>query len=418
MALVLTALGFIVLALVAAQLVVELFRVVRRMASDWRADRVRMQQLVREVRQLEQSHESGRRHYRGWEGIRKFRVSRKIAECQDCHSFYLVPHDGRELPPFLPGQYLTFVLRIPGQDKPVVRCYSLSEQPRRDYYRCTIKKINSPPQHPQAPPGVASTYFTDLVQEGMILDVKAPRGGFHLDAFSERPIVLIAGGVGVTPLISMLNSVVSTATGRSVVLFLGVRHGRQHLFKRYLATAQQQHDNLTVVTCYSAPRADDILGDDYNVAGRISPELIKQHLPSNNYEFYVCGPGTFMQDMLAWLHEWGVPDSDIHYETFGPSTLGKKHLTTSVERSASVNVRFERSGKDCSWDTACTSLLDLAEANSVEIESGCRAGNCGTCLTAIKSGTVEYLEEPDELCDEGSCLPCICVPKEAVTLDA
>ena len=113
-----------------------------------------------------------------WNGYRKFRVSRKIEEAKDQCSFYLTPHDGRSVPPFDPGQFLTFRLDIPDQNKPVIRCYSLSEAPKQDHYRVTIKRVPPPRDKPEIPPGLSSNYFHDLVEEGKILDVRAPGGHF------------------------------------------------------------------------------------------------------------------------------------------------------------------------------------------------------------------------------------------------
>src|ERR1017187_9755935 len=139
-----------------------------------------------------------------WNGYRKFQVAKKIVECEDVTSFYLAPHDKRPLPPFKPGQYVTFQLNLPGQSKPVIRCYSLSDSHRPDRYRVTIKKALPPPDAPDGNPGLVSSYFCDTVREGDILDVKAPGGHFFMDLTEPRPAVLISGGVGITPMIAML----------------------------------------------------------------------------------------------------------------------------------------------------------------------------------------------------------------------
>ncbi len=419
MALVLKALGVMVVAVLAARLAFELLRMMRGVWLQRRSNKRRIDELLSEIRQIQNSHEPTAASSLGWEGTRKFRVDRRIAESADTHSFYLVPQDGRALPPFLPGQYLTFDLKIPGQRKPTIRCYSLSEQPRRDYYRCTIKKIAAPQTQPNAPAGLASSYFSDVVREGDLLDVKGPRGTFHLDSTSPRPIVLVGGGVGITPLLSMLNSVIASRSDRDVVLFFGVRNGTQHLFKQHLESASRKHTNLTVVTCYSQPCETDVLGDDYDVRGRVNVSLIRKFLTSNNYQFYVCGPGTLMREVVTELEDWGVPSSDIHFETFGPSTVrARSHLNGAPANAAPVSVSFARSRQECAWDASHGTLLDFALANGIPIESGCRAGNCGTCLTVVKSGTVDYLEDPELACEPGSCLPCICVPRESLALDA
>ncbi len=162
-----------------------------------------------------------------WPGYRSFHVERKVPEDsagQVC-SFYLVPEDGKPLPPFLPGQFLTFQLDIPapaGGTQTVVRCYSLSDAPQPNRYRISVKRAPSPIGSAH-PPGASSNYFHDLVEVGSTLKVRAPGGHFHIDR-SDAPVVLIGGGVGITPMLSMLNWCLTAQPGREVWLFYGVRN--------------------------------------------------------------------------------------------------------------------------------------------------------------------------------------------------
>jgi hypothetical protein len=164
-----------------------------------------------------------------------------------------------------------------------------------------------------------------------------------------------------------------------------------------------------------------VQGRDYQHAGRVSVDLFKQLLPSSNYEFYICGPGAFMKSITDGLREWGVPDKHVFFEAFGPATVRKvaAPITSPPTVSAApLTVGFSRSGKSFEWKLEQSTLLELAEANGVTIEAGCRAGNCGTCLVAIKSGDVEYLAGHGALAEERSCLMCICKPKSNLVLDA
>src|SRR5690606_2002639 len=115
-------------------------------------------------------------------------------EAADCCSLYLVPHDGRKLPSFRPGQFLTISVNVPGQPRPLVRCYSLSEAPHPDYYRCTIKKVPPPVGRSDLSSGRVSSHLIDFVQDGDLLDVRAPSGAFYLDLDQPDPTVLIGGG--------------------------------------------------------------------------------------------------------------------------------------------------------------------------------------------------------------------------------
>ncbi|HZV33680.1 MAG TPA: 2Fe-2S iron-sulfur cluster-binding protein [Verrucomicrobiae bacterium] len=357
-----------------------------------------------------------------WNGYRKFRVVKKVKECHGVCSFYLKPHDGKPLPPYKPGQYITFQLNLPGQSKPLIRCYSLSDSPHRgDYYRVTIKKEPAPPDKPGVPPGLASTYFTDVVKEGDILDVKAPAGNFCLDLAKETPVVLVGGGVGVTPMLSMAHAIAANAARREVWFFFGARNSKEHIHKDEMLKLAAEHENIRLHVCYSRPDENDKKGVDYHHEGRITVDLMKELLPSNNYEFYLCGNGAFMNSISEGLEAWGVPDKNVYFEAFGPATVKKKAAVQAPEpavTSKGFDVTFSKSGKRSKWYASSGSLLDFANAEGVKIDCGCRAGSCGSCLVAIKSGDVEYVSEPGEKPESGSCLTCICRPKGDLVLDA
>jgi hypothetical protein len=163
----------------------------------------------------------------------------------------------------------------------------------------------------------------------------------------------------------------------------------------------------------------DRLGRDYHHAERVGVALFKRLLPSNNYDFFICGPGAMMQSVTDGLKEWGVPDQNVFFEAFGPATVKKTPKARATEFTGpTVEVVFSRSGKTVKWKALHTSLLEFAEEQGVKIEAGCRAGNCGTCLVAIKSGEVEYVSEQGAAPEAGSCLTCICKPKTNLVLDA
>ncbi len=356
-----------------------------------------------------------------WEGYRKFRIERKVNEADDVCSFYFVPHDQMPIPAFRPGQYLTFQLRIPGQAQPVMRCYSLSDSPtQRGYYRCTIKKIPPPRDKPDVPPGLASSYFHGL-SEGDLVDVRAPSGNFYLDVNSTRPVVLIGGGVGLTPVLSMLNMICQANIRREVWFFYGIRNRREHAMYEHLRTVAEGRDNIHIVVCYSDPSDTCVEGADYHVKGRVSVGLFKKLLPSNNYEFYICGPPPMMELVTQDLREWGVPDSDVRFEAFGPATVKKKAPATALAAGEAIRafkISFSRGGKTVDWSEKDGSILDVAESNGIALSSGCRAGNCGTCETAVREGKVTYLLDTGFKPKEGSCLPCVAVPEGNVVLDA
>ena len=413
-------LGYAIVTGTAAQVALSLF-------GTWRRGLLERRNFAAEARLFERQVELSLRRaeaerdltVNSWSGFRKLTVVRKVREAEDVHSFELVAHNGRPLPQFLPGQFLTFQARIPGQAKPLVRCYSLSDAPGDGgRYRISVKKV-PPPEGTDCDPGIVSSYLNDVVREGDILDVRAPSGGFTCDPASDQPIVLIAGGIGITPLLSMLNSVCSGLTEREVWLFYGVRNRNQHAFAEHIAGLRQLFPTLHVVTCYSRPTGECVLSRDYDRPGRIDLALLKEHLPSTNFAFYLCGPAPMMENLGDDLREWGVPPGDIRVEAFGAATV-RSQPAEGRDRATQpgAEIRFDRSGRTLSWDGSAVSILALAESNGVALESGCRAGHCGTCVVAIKSGAVDYVAEPAVAAEPGTCLACMAVPRGKLVLDA
>ncbi len=354
-----------------------------------------------------------------WSGFRKFKIISKVKETDDISSFYLAPHDGKELPGFNPGQFLTFQIHLPNHPQPVIRCYSLSDSPfYPDRYRVTIKRILASKDRSDLPAGLVSNYFHDSLNEDDIVDVKAPSGHFFLQMTKKTPVVLIAGGVGITPLLSMLNTITEMGSQREVWFFFGVRNKKEHVMKEHLEMIEREFENVHLNIFYSAPEETDVLNEDYHSKGRITIEKIKGILPSSNFDFYICAPPPMVKTLKKDLVDWGVPKKNINFEAFGPDTVKGCKPDTGKEGDVKLNVKFERSGKTLVWDSNTASLLEFAEANGISIDSGCRAGNCGTCLTAIKSGSVELVGEPGDEPEAGSCLTCISIPKGDLSLDA
>ncbi|TCJ15559.1 2Fe-2S iron-sulfur cluster binding domain-containing protein [Parasulfuritortus cantonensis] len=348
-----------------------------------------------------------------WPGWRPFRVVERRAEDragQVC-SFLLAPVDGQPLPACPPGRFLTFRLDVEGAAKPLVRCYSLSEPATPAHYRVTVKRV--PAAGPERPPGRASNHFHDRVRVGDVLAVQAPSGHFQLDCAAPGPVVLVAGGIGITPLYSMLCAALAARPEREVWLFYGVRDGREMVFGAALAALAERHANLHLHVCFSRPGTDDVAGRDYRHAGRVDIARLRLELPLKPFHFYVCGPGAMMASLLPALAEWGVAEARLHYEAFGPASLARP---VAGAPAAGLGVRFERSGVRADWQAG--SLLELAEASGVKVESGCRLGCCGACQTAILAGEVAYEQHPEYEVEAGSCLLCLARPRTELVLDA
>jgi ferredoxin len=153
--------------------------------------------------------------------------------------------------------------------------------------------------------------------------------------------------------------------------------------------------------------------------------LLRRLLPLKPYHYYLCGPTLLLQGLVPALEDWGVPAGRIHFEAFGPASIPRKNSASIArttnqhdEKASAVLVTFAKSGKQAAWQPGMGSLLDFAEEQGIVVSSGCRAGGCGSCQTSIRAGEVVYTQAPDFDPEPGSCLLCVCTPKNAVTLEA
>ena len=280
----------------------------------------------------------------GRKGLRPFVVERKEPESETISSFYLVPEDGAPLAAFLPGQFLTLELDIPGQPTPVIRTYSLSAGPRPEHYRLSIKREPAPVDQPAVPAGLSSNFFHDRVELGATLRVGAPRGKFHLDPDSERAVVLLSGGVGLTPMISMLDAIVHGTAPRPVWFVHGTRNGREHAMGAHVRRLAEENDNVHVHIRYSQPDPDDLEGRDYDSRGRVDVALLKQMLPFDDYDFFICGPTPFMRSLYCDLLSMGISESRIHYEFFGSGSMLTEESKPPARSRCRPPTRSSRAG--------------------------------------------------------------------------
>ena len=371
-----------------------------------------------------------------WRGWRAFRVTRRLFEdaAQSQCSFHLAPVDGVALPPFLPGQFLTFSLPAGGRAgastgkaeaaaaaASITRCYSLSDGPDAASYRVTIKRVPAPAGRPELPAGLSSAHFHDQVQVGDVLQVKAPAGHFFIDRDASVPAVLVAGGIGITPMMSMLRWCVAAQPGRTVHLYYGVRSSADHAFKQVLEQLAAEHPAFHLHVVYSQAGAADQVGRDFQHAGRMDVELLRRTLPHGRHQFYVCGPAAMMESLVPALVSWGVPQQDVHFEAFGPASVKLPGSAPGPAPAADVlplDVKFTHSDRTLVWDGQDANLLDFTDRHGLAIDAGCRSGSCGTCETRLVSGGVHYDNPPDHDVAPGHCLLCVGRPTSALVLDA
>ncbi|MFG0382250.1 pyridoxamine 5'-phosphate oxidase family protein [Pseudomonas sp. zbq_18] len=341
---------------------------------------------------------------------RPLRVTRVVEESASIRSFYLEPADAGGWPTFSAGQHLPLRLTIPGQAHPVIRTYSLSSAPSDGFLRISVKRD-----------GLASGYLHEQVRVGSLLEAKAAQGQFVLDPEQRRPLVLLAAGVGITPLLSMLREVAyqnrRLRRHRMVWLIQSARQRAELAFARELQALEQENgDTLHWLRVISQPEAGLQEGLDFDLHGRIDVELLKAVLPFDDYDFVLCGPAAFTQALYDGLRELNISDSRLHAETFGPSSLRRRPDQAGPAQdwppaaSTPVPVLFEHSAKEARWLPGSGSLLELAESRGLNPAFSCRGGTCGTCRTRIVSGQVTYPQPPANRPAEGEALICCAVP--------
>lgn len=328
-------------------------------------------------------------------------------------SFTLRRADRKTPASYEPGQYLPIRVAIPGHDAPALRTYTISEAPGGDTYRLSIKREAD---------GLVSRHFHDRLRVGDRIEAMAPRGKFVLDRSSARPVVFLSAGVGITPMIAMLNAIVAegqrTRRFRRAYFIHGARDGRAHAFADHLRDLKRIHDGLTTHIRYSHPAPDDRLGETHDSEGRVTVDLLKRILPFDDFDFYLCGPQAFMRDLFDGLIALGVREERIRYESFGPATVLRRDniaadAAAAVAAPVPVKVRFAKSGIDAVWTAEQGTLLELAEANGIVAAFSCRSGICGTCATRLTCGAVDYIDEPSAPRGDGEVLICCATPRPA-----
>jgi ferredoxin-NADP reductase/predicted pyridoxine 5'-phosphate oxidase superfamily flavin-nucleotide-binding protein/ferredoxin len=365
-------------------------------------------------------------------GWRKLKVIDVREETPSARSFYLQSVDGAALPRFEPGQFLPIRLHVPGVAAPLIRTYTLSDADHGRHYRITVKRE-----------GAASAWLHEQIKSGMEIEAKVPGGAFTLERGNRRPVVLLSAGIGITPMIAMLNSLLADSKGQEqpehIYFIHGARHSNEHPFADALRAAEQAHPNLSVYL-----RDSQSTGSGSTIAsqsvGRVDVEFLKRVLPFGDYDFYLCGPGAFMQDLYNGLRALNIADERIRFEAFGPASVKRDEnaaaaVAVAVDTAAEIapatvnapveqpatapsdstqlsNVVFMKTGRDAMWSKEDGSLLDFAEANGLTPPSMCRSGFCGTCSTRVLSGEVSYQVPADAEIEPGHALICCAIPAQ------
>lgn len=335
-----------------------------------------------------------------------FCINKIITESTTIKSFYLKPKNGKKLSTYLPGQFISLKLILKNGEI-ITRNYTLSDKSNNDYYRLTIKRETE---------GKASKHFHDNLIEGSEIEVSKPMGDFYLDINSNKSIVLISGGVGITPMMSMLEYIVTYQPNRNVQFIHSSSNKNVEPFTNRLKRLIKKHINLNVTIFHTNPIASEKVGVDYDFKGFVTKEILAATIKEKN-DYFICGPIGFMETIYNFLIELNVSEKNIFYEFFSD----KKSLGRTVSfidlKNTDIKVLFSKSSLQVNWDTEAMSLLDLAEANGLKPPSSCRMGTCFTCESKLLTGTVAYDPEPFIEAGEGKIFICCSKPTSNVTIE-
>lgn len=340
---------------------------------------------------------------------RPFRIARIVDESSVIRSFHLEPADGKGIMTHEAGQHLPIRVRPDPAAKPVLRTYTLSTAPSDGHYRISVKRQ-----------GLVSNHLHDDLAVGDMIEARAPAGRFVIDPLEIRPAVLLAAGVGITPMLAMLRSIIFEGLRkrriRPTFMFVAARSLAERAFDQEIAELTAQSGGAVRVIRLLEVTEGATPSDDFDAEGRIGVDLFRQTLPFDAYDFYMCGPPPFMQGLYDQLSDLGVPDARIHAEAFGPASLKRREPESAdvlpPVAQQPVPVAFAKSGKEARWDAAAGTLLDLAEARGLTPEYSCRGGSCGTCAVNVLAGKVTYETRPSAKVDADQALICCAIPAD------
>ena len=351
-----------------------------------------------------------------WAGFRPLRVADKRRESMNVTSLALEPSDGHPLVAAMPGQFIVLRLKPAPGAPALLRSYSLCGEPSEERWRLGIKR---------EPNGAAGAYVETRLKVGDVIDASAPRGAFTLKQ-GDGPVILLSGGIGLTPVLAMLQALAAGRSRREVWWIHGARNKAEHAFAAEVQGLLKSLPKAHTHICYSAPDPTDRPTVDFDAAGRLGVQVLKGLGVPREADFYLCGPAAFMSSLTADLTSWGVSAERLHRENFGSGPAMTPGVAAAPARAphlpdrppgAGPMVSFARSNLALRWDSAFQSLLELAEACDVPVRWACRTGVCHNCESGLIAGAVDYLPEPLSPPEDGNLLICCSRPRADIVLD-
>lgn len=339
-----------------------------------------------------------------WTGGRAFTVSSLRAEADDVVALTLEPSDRGPLPSFHPGQHV--VLRLPSLD--ASRAYSLTGcGSGGDSFSIAVKRNRPTELNRDGTIGISSRIH-DLAL-GDEVQLEAPGGVFTPPLGADRPLIFIAGGIGITPFMSHLETLAARQPAEragKVLLLYGCRNGAEHPFSGRLRELAKSLPQLRLITAFTAPRDMDRCPEHFSYKGRLDLSAIDPILPDRPL-VYICGSADFTTSMTVRLTERGVPRIDIFSESFVSPAVVPKTLKPQM-------IHIAGSGESFLWSPEIGTLLDAAHAAGISLASGCRVGQCESCAMQIIDGEAAHIGGSSDT--PGQCLTCQAVPLSELTL--
>lgn len=345
-----------------------------------------------------------------WSG--KLRVCQVFDECPGVRTLRLASPDEIALPfTYYPGQFVTLAMTLDG--KPVKRSYTIASSPTQLHYcGLTIKREAN---------GLVSRYLHDQVKEGDLLEVSGPNGKFVFTGEEADRITLIGGGVGITPLMSVVRYLTDIGWKKEIYFLYCCRTPEDFIYREELELLQERHSNLHIAITITRPEGTAWMG----LTGRFTAGVVEHIVPEiQSSRIHVCGPGNMMSGVLALLKELNIPQENIKTEAFGPAkkpAVPTNALPVAPAFSAKgTSVEFKRAEKTVTM-AADETVLDVADKAGVEIDSSCRSGQCGLCKVKLLAGEVT-MECEDSLSEEekteGQILACQAKATGNIEVDA
>jgi anaerobic selenocysteine-containing dehydrogenase/ferredoxin-NADP reductase len=347
-----------------------------------------------------------------WRGFVNMRVASAVKVVDDVTTVKFEALDDMALADYEPGQHLTVRIPHPETGEEVTRCYSLvgsALSKNRKVYQVAVRFVPPPAGRTDVPHGKMSGMINRFLKAGDIVQIKAPKGDFVPPTVTDRPVVLVAGGIGITPFLSYLETVVGLEKMPRIHLAYANRGEKYEAFIDRITELAARIPTLTITRYWSDKAATPPAGIK---AGYVQTEdLLQADFPLPP-EVYMCGPPVMTNSVRANLALAGHPPELVFEELFVAAAADVSKLPTGP-----FDVTFARSGKKVQWIRESGSLLELAEASGVTITNGCRAGQCESCEVTVTEG--ECLHRVDVSHPGGeSCLACQAVPTSNVVIDA